>query len=127
MTGKLRHSADLQSELHEIIQKLGAGEGLPERYYRAGIDRDYDALLSDTGIKHLHLGGQNSDVLLYVVEYTSAVLLLQINGHIHFRTRPAGKLLRQLYGSEMTRLGAAAALAGIATAIAASTKKKRDK
>lgn len=40
---------------------------------------------------HLHLGGKDSDVLVFLVQYPDRVVLLETNSHVHFRTQPAGK------------------------------------
>jgi hypothetical protein len=40
---------------------------------------------------HLHLGGKNSDVLVFLVQYADRIVLLESNTHVHFRTQPAGK------------------------------------
>ena len=82
---------DLRAELDDIIDCVERGKGVAEAYYRAGIDRDDDQLLVDQGIMHLHLGGKDSDVLVFLIQYADRVVLLETNTHIHFRTKPAGK------------------------------------
>lgn len=114
----------LRDELNDIIDRLSRGEPLPRRYYRAGINATPDQLLQRTGIKHLHLGGQDSDVLLYAVEYPDQVVLLQINTHIHFRSKPVGRLLESLFGLHLSKTDAAVLAAG-ATAIASTLAKSR--
>lgn len=89
---------DLVGDLARLIAKLESGVALPDRFYRAGVDRDEDRLLDETGLKHLHLGGRHSDVLVFLVEYADRVVLLEINDHKHFRTDPPGTLLRALHG-----------------------------
>ena len=64
---------------------------MPEAHYRAGIDADRDGLLEEKGIMHLHLGGKNSDVLVFLVQYADQVVLLETNTHVHFQTQPAGR------------------------------------
>ncbi len=81
----------LRAELDDIVDSIGRGDGVPEKYYRAGIDRDRDELLEQTGIMHLHLGGKHSDTLIFLVQYDDLVLLLESNSHVHFRTNPKGK------------------------------------
>ena len=81
----------LQEELLDIIESIERGDGVPEAHYRAGIDRDRDGLLEERGIMHLHLGGKDSDVLVFLVQYPDRVVLLETNSHVHFRTQPAGK------------------------------------
>jgi hypothetical protein len=58
----------LRAELDDIIESIGRGAGLPERYDRAGIDVDRDELLEQRGIMHLHLGGKHSDVLVFLAQ-----------------------------------------------------------
>jgi hypothetical protein len=95
---------DLQDELDEIIESIERGGGVPEAYYRAGIDRDKDGLLDDKGIMHLHLGGKNSPILVFLVQYSDQVVLLETNTHLHFRTKPAGKNILALSQSWLGNL-----------------------
>ena len=95
------------NDLRVLIDHINAGSLVPERFYRSGIDRDDDELLAATGIKHLHLGGRGSDVLIFLVEYDDVVTLLEINDHKHFRTDPPGSLLRALYDAALTAEDAA--------------------
>jgi hypothetical protein len=81
----------LREDLDDIIESIERGDGVPERYYRAGMDNDRDGLLSDKGIMHLHLGGKGSDVLVFLIQYADRVVLLETNFHAHFRTQPAGR------------------------------------
>ena len=41
----VRNDPDLFEELYQLIQCIERGEGVPDHYYRAGIDRDRDTLL----------------------------------------------------------------------------------
>lgn len=101
---KVGQSPDLQDELDDIIESIERGDGVPEAYYRAGIDRDKDGLLDDKGIMHLHLGGKNSPTLVFLVQYDDQVVLLETNSHIHFRTKPAGKNILALNQSWLGNL-----------------------
>lgn len=94
----------LENDLNEIIDRIGAGRAIPERFYRAGIDRDPDELLDTLGIMHLHLGNRGSDELLFLVQYSERVVLLEINSHKHFATEPKGTLLAALHERHLTRL-----------------------
>jgi hypothetical protein len=47
--------ADLRGKLDDLIESIERGDGVPARYYRAGIDRDADDLLATKSIMHLHL------------------------------------------------------------------------
>jgi len=82
---------ELREELDDIIESIERGDGVPEAHYRAGVDRDEDRLLADRGIMHLHLGGKDSDILVFLIQYADRVVLLETNTHVHFRTQPAGK------------------------------------
>ena len=53
---------------------------------------------------HLHLGGQNSDELLFLVQYPERVVLLEINSHKHFATEPKGSLLDSLHERHLARI-----------------------
>lgn len=88
---RIGKSPTLRAELDTIIESIERGDGVPEVHYRAGIDRDEDALLADKGVMHLHLGGKDSDVLVLLIQYPDRVVLLETNTHVHFRTQPAGK------------------------------------
>lgn len=93
-----------KGELLNIIKSIESGAGVPEAHYRAGIDRDRDDLLEDGGIMHLHLGGKDSDILVFLIQYADRVVLLETNTHVHFRTRPAGKNILALSQSWLANL-----------------------
>ena len=97
-----------EDELNEIIEQISSGKGISEEFYRAGIDVDDDELLEKEGIMHLHLGGKNSDVLLFLVQYPDRVVLLEINTHKHFRTEPVGSILKSLHDHYLARAAAEA-------------------
>ena len=67
----------LTAEFHALVRSIRGGEGVPEAHYRAWIDRDRDALLENHGIMHLHLGGKSSDVLIFLIQYSGLVVLLE--------------------------------------------------
>ena len=96
------------NDLNEIIEQISSGKGISEEFYRAGIDVDDDELLEKEGIMHLHLGGKNSDVLLFLVQYPDRVVLLEINTHKHFRTEPVGSILKSLHDRYLMRSAAEA-------------------
>jgi hypothetical protein len=100
---------ELENDLNEIIECLGAGRYLPPRFYRRGIDRTPDQLLEDHGIKHLHLGAGNSDVLVFAVEFDDHVLLLEVSDHSRFGSKPHGTALRSLHDTCMAEAGERAA------------------
>ena len=87
----IRKHPRLLAEMVRIVRSITQGGGVPEEHYRAGIDRDRDGLLEEKGIMHLHLGGRDSDVLVFLIQYAEQVVLLESNSHVHFRTQPAGK------------------------------------
>jgi hypothetical protein len=98
-------------DLLAIIYAIGAGNLVPERCYRHGVDRNHprDELLEDRGIKHLHLGGADSDIVLYLVEYEEFVLLLEIGTHRDLETEPPGSILASLHHNCLRRADAQAA------------------
>lgn len=79
-----------QQDLARIISCIQNGRELDERYYRSGIDTDYDELLSKLGVKHLHLGGQGSDCILYLIEYSDHVLMIEVSNHKYLDAVPPG-------------------------------------
>lgn len=102
-----------EKDLLEVIRLLGRGSILPERFYRNGIERDSDELLIQHGIKHLHLGGATSDTILFLVEYEDKILLLEVNDHSHFKTKPIGSILGALHHSATTKADKESALSRI--------------
>ena len=100
----VRRTPALIAELDDIIEGIERGDGVPEAHYRAGIDRDDDPPLDQQGIMHLHLGGKDSDVLVFLIQYADRVVLLESNTHVHFRTQPAGKNILALTQSWLGNL-----------------------
>ncbi len=87
----VKRRVDIQEELLDIIESIEAGIGAPEACYRTGIDRTPEGLLERHGIMHLHLGGKESDILVFLIQYVDRVVLLETNSHIHFRTQPSNR------------------------------------
>lgn len=115
----------LRLELHQnIIDSIERGDGVPEAHYRAGIDTDRDGLLADRGIMHLHLGGKDSDVLVFLIQYADQVVLLETNTHVHFRTEPAGRNILALSQAWLANLEREMRVAAV-QAKAAATKAER--
>lgn len=61
-------------------------------------------MLEDSFIMHLHLGGKDSDVFVFLIQYAAQVVLLVTNTHGHQRTRPAGKNILALSNSWLWNL-----------------------
>src|SRR5580658_4893256 len=91
-------------ELYQVLQSIRRGDGVPEVHYRVGIGRDRDALLEDHGIMHPHLGGKDSDVLVFLIQYSNRIVLQESNTHVHFRTQPAGRNILALSQSWLGNL-----------------------
>lgn len=100
----IKKNQSLVDELDGIIEGIGRGDGAPEAHYRAGMDRDRDGLLEERGIMHLHLGGKDSDTLVFLIQYADQVVLLESNTHMHFRTQPPGKNILALSQSWLAEL-----------------------
>jgi len=100
----IKENPALLDEFDDIVESIERGDGVPEAHYRTGIDVDSDDLLAQRGIMHLHLGGQNSDVLIFLIQYADRVVLLETNTHIRFRTQPAGKNILALNQSWLGNL-----------------------
>ena len=96
-------TAPFKDDLTTLRSRITMGLELEPRFYRQDVDSTPDQLLDLLGVKHLHLGGQKSDVLVYLIEYESYVAVLEINDHKHFRTDPIGDLLRS-HGSALAVL-----------------------
>lgn len=88
--------ARLRQELHELEDSISNGWGVPERFYRLGVDQNRDLLLDETGIKHLHLDGRGSNILVYLVELDERVIILRIAGHAYLEDHPRGSFLRRI-------------------------------
>lgn len=90
----VKHNARLKLQLNEIIDCIHNGWPIDERFYQGQIDRQGDRLLREVGVKHLHLGGQGSDIIVYLAEFEDWVELLEINTHVHLEDEPRGKDLK---------------------------------
>jgi hypothetical protein len=84
------------------------------------VDRHGDRLLDELGVKHLHLGGRGSDIIVYLEEFDAWVELLEINTHVHLESEPRGKDLKGLF-----RVAAAATVGAAAGAAAETVIRKR--
>jgi len=110
LTGLVGSDEVVQKNLLEIIRCIGAGNLIPEKFYRNGIGRDDDPLLEEHGIKHLHLHEDTEvDALLFLVEYSQFVLLLCVDGHRRHFQKPEGSVLRSLHDSAIRNADAKAA------------------
>lgn len=97
-----------EKDLLAIIHAIDRGNLIPTHCYRNGIERNYpeDRLLDEQGIKHLHLGGASGNVILYLVEYETFVLLLEIGTHKDLETEPPGSVLASLHHACLRRADA---------------------
>lgn len=116
------HDARLRWQLNDIIDSITNGFRVREEYYARGIDARGDRLLRELGVKHLHLGGPGSDIIVYMAEFDTWVELLEINTHVHLETEPRGKDLK---GRFRGAVEAAATFVATAAAKAKSKKAKR--
>jgi hypothetical protein len=107
-TGAVTPGSTAHGDLHRIIAAIGHGDRLPERMYRRGVGRDDDALLDRDGIKHVHLGGAASDILLFAVEYADVVVLLEIDHHGNHFQRPIGAALNRRHATMLASIDQAA-------------------
>lgn len=85
------------SDLDLVLDYLEKGLELPPRFYRPSMDRQDDQLLIRDGYKHLHLGRDSDDVLLFLIEFDGFVVLAEANGHRRFRTEPPGSALKGIH------------------------------
>lgn len=103
--------ARLRAQLHLLFDCIENGFSVPEDYYSAQIDKHGDRLLSELGIKHLHLSGPGSDVIVYMAEFDTWVELLEINTHVHLESEPRGKGLKGRFRSVVQNVANVAAKA----------------
>lgn len=80
-----------QRDLGTILSAIRNGQVIEDRFYRRGIGTTSDELLRKEGIKHLHLGGQGSNCILYLIEYEEEVVLVEISDHRYLDSKPVGK------------------------------------
>ncbi len=92
---------DIQQQLEEIRRYISAELDLPERFYRRNRDSTPDRLLAEDGILHLHLGHPGTSELLFLVQYASDVVFLELSTHYHFEFEPPGSVLRQLHDAKL--------------------------
>lgn len=116
----VQYNARLQLELNEALDCIHNGWEIPDHFYPRDVDKYGDRLLNELGVKHLHLGGQGSDVIVYMAEFDSWVELLEINTHVHLETEPRGKELKSA-----VRLAAAAVIGAAAGAAGETVIRKR--
>jgi hypothetical protein len=62
-------------------------------YYRRNHKQTEDELLATRHVMHLHLGGQGSDTLLYLIQFPDDVLFLCVDTHVHVEDWPRGNKL----------------------------------
>ena len=92
VSSKVQFGEKEQRDYEKIHDLLKSGGSL-EKYYRSGIDNSADPLLTTHCVMHLHLGGKNSDTLLYLVQFQDHVIELCIDSHVHVDDVPPGKKL----------------------------------
>lgn len=73
-----------ERDLAALVEYISNGAEIPERFYRPGVGA-HDQLLHEYGILHLHLGSRTSDTLLFLMQFTDRVVLLETNTHQRFR------------------------------------------
>lgn len=78
-------------DLATILSCIQNGLELDDRYYRRGLGATTDTLLAKHGVMHLHLGGQGSNCILYLIQYSDHVLLIEVSGHGYLDSVPEGK------------------------------------
>lgn len=98
--------ARLLREFDDLLDHISNGWELPDRFYRADIGKNKDRLLEETGVKHLHLGGSGSDIILYLLELEDRVILLRISGHAYLEDEPRGSSLLAKLGLRRPDWGA---------------------
>ena len=113
-------NARVRWQLYEIIDAIEAGNPVPTEYYKSNLDAHGDRMLSEIGVKHLHIGGQGSDIIVYMAEFEDWVELLEINTHVHLESEPRGDALTGAF-----RGAVAGAVVGAAVGAVAGEKKRR--
>ncbi|MFB0493690.1 hypothetical protein ABIE45_006346 [Methylobacterium sp. OAE515] len=73
------------------------GTPLPSKFYSKGAGAVRDYMLSTYGIMHLHLGDWSTNELLWLVQYPTHVVFLELSDHRPFTTRPPGVNLNRFH------------------------------
>lgn len=76
----------LVASIKDITHSIINGYGLSEKYYRNNIDDpNYpDKLLEYAGIMHIHPLGPGTSEVLYMIQGTKSVGILELTDHRHF-------------------------------------------
>ncbi len=72
-----------EDDFADVVTAIAAGSAISDRYYRPRSGHK-DVLLDDYGVLHLHLGGDASDTLLFLMQFADRVVLLETNAHNRF-------------------------------------------
>ena len=96
----------LRGEFDDLLDHISNGWEIPDHFYRADIGKNKDRLLEETGIKHLHLNGSGSDIIVYLIELEDRVILLRISGHAYLEDEPRGSGLLAKLGLRRPDWGA---------------------
>lgn len=116
--------ARLRWQFNHLMDCITNGFTIPEECYSSQIDKQGDRLLSELGVKHLHLSGPGSDIIVYLAEFDTWVELLEINTHVHLESEPRGKGLR---GRFRDAVGAVSVIVGKASPKKNVTKRQARK
>jgi hypothetical protein len=90
-----------QAALTEFLTCVKSGRTVPAKFYRASTGDD--TLLAQQGIMHIHLGHAGTRELLYIMQFDTHLLLLEISDHAHFDTKPPGEILQRLHTPAISR------------------------
>lgn len=85
-------------QFDDLLDHITNGWEIPDDFYRVDLGKNKDRLLEETGIKHLHLNGRGSDIIVYLVELEDRVILLRISGHAYLEDEPRGSRIREALG-----------------------------
>lgn len=90
--------ARLLGQFNDLLDCIANGWEIPDEFYRFDLGKNKDRLLDETGVKHLHLNGRGSDILVYLIELEDCVILLRISGHAYLEDEPRGGSLLEALG-----------------------------
>ena len=90
--------ARLRGQFDDLADFIENGVSVPDEFYRQEVDENTDRLLRAIGVKHLHLNGRTSDIIVYLVEFADQVVALLIANHAFLEDEPRGNLLKTLFG-----------------------------